>query len=58
MKSILVAVDGSSHADKAASLATDLAVKFGADLGIVHVLDNSRLTPEAKHMAKAEFAED
>ena len=35
-KNILVALDGSDHANKALSLATDLASKYGARLTIFH----------------------
>jgi nucleotide-binding universal stress UspA family protein len=38
IKSILVATDGSSHAKKALSLASDLAAKYGARLFLAHVL--------------------
>ena len=38
IKTILVASDGSDHAKKAVSLASDLAAKYRARLVLVHVL--------------------
>jgi len=38
IKTILVATDGSDHAKKALSLASDLGAKYGARLVLVHVL--------------------
>lgn len=38
IKTILVATDGSDHAKKALSLASDLGAKYGARLILVHVL--------------------
>ncbi|MDA1100048.1 MAG: universal stress protein [Proteobacteria bacterium] len=38
LKTILVATDGSGHAKKALSLASDLAAKYGARLVLTHVL--------------------
>jgi len=38
IKTILVATDGSDHARKALSLASDLGAKYGARLVLVHVL--------------------
>lgn len=58
MKSILVAVDGSGHADKAADLAIDMAVKNQARLTILHVLDEHRLSPEETHLAEVEYADE
>ncbi|MBT6910920.1 MAG: universal stress protein [Rhodospirillaceae bacterium] len=44
IKTILVASDGSDHAKKAVSLASDLAAKYRARLVLVHVLlTNARL---------------
>ena len=38
IKSILVATDGSDHAKKALTLASDMAAKYGARLVLVHIL--------------------
>ena len=37
-QTILVAIDGSDHANRAADLACDLAIQFGARLVVIHVL--------------------
>ena len=38
IKTILVATDGSDHAEKAVDLAADIAGKYGAHLVLLHVL--------------------
>ena len=38
IKKILVPVDGSAHSVKAAELASDLAVRYGAEIVLLHVL--------------------
>jgi len=38
IKTILVPTDGSDHANKAVGLATDLALKYGASLVLLHVI--------------------
>ncbi len=57
MKKILVAVDGSQHADHAVRLAADLADKYQAKLIILHTVDKKPLGPEEKHLAEVEFAD-
>ena len=37
-KTIVVATDGSDHADKAVAVAGDLAAKYGANMTLLHVL--------------------
>jgi nucleotide-binding universal stress UspA family protein len=49
---ILVATDGSSHADKAIELAGDLAAKYNASLTILTVLEGGPLNEEAKRLAR------
>lgn len=39
IKRILVAIDHSEHSTRAATFATELAVKFGADVTFLHVLN-------------------
>ena len=51
---ILVPIDGSFHADKAAGIAGDLASKHGSDVVLLHVIDPSRLTEEDERMAEVE----
>ncbi|NNF77572.1 MAG: universal stress protein [Rhizobiales bacterium] len=57
MKKILVAVDGSTHADHALRLSADLAEKYQAELLIVHVVDDKPLANEERHLADVEFGE-
>lgn len=53
-KSILVPIDGSDHAEKAVSVAGDLAAKYGATLHIITVMESTEL-PQALHrFAEAE----
>lgn len=48
---ILVATDGSTHANKAVDLATDLAAKYGAALTVMSVMEGGRLSEDAKRLA-------
>lgn len=57
IKTILVPVDGSTHANTAIDWASDLAVKFGARLIVMHVIPEGRLTSsraEMRQLAKIE----
>lgn len=58
METILVATDGSGPANKAVSLAIDLAKKFGAKLVIVHANEGHELSPEERRLASVEYAEE
>jgi nucleotide-binding universal stress UspA family protein len=49
---ILVATDGSSHANKAIDLAGDLATKYNANLTILTVLEGGPLTEDGKRLAR------
>ena len=51
---ILLPVDGSEHASRAAELAGDLATKYGAEVLVLHVLDSDHVGPEERHMAEVE----
>lgn len=42
---LLVAYDGSEHADRAVDLAADLAAAFDADLTVVHVVSTGSMVP-------------
>ncbi len=53
-KKILCPVDGSDHANKALTLAIDLATKYEAGLVILHVLLRNADAPELKRFAEIE----
>lgn len=53
MKKILVALDGSDHSKKAASLAIDFAKKYDAELYIIHVLEDKKIPKGFEDHAKA-----
>lgn len=52
-KNIILAVDGSGHAAKAAQTAADMAAKYGAGLTIVTVLPSSLTLEEVESMPQA-----
>lgn len=54
IKTIIVAVDGSSHSDKAVDLAIDIAAKYRARLSFVHVMAEGPLPENLKRMAEIE----
>ncbi len=54
LKTILVAVDGSEHAKKAARLAGDFAGRYEAELVIAHVLVNRKIPDSLRRMAEIE----
>jgi nucleotide-binding universal stress UspA family protein len=54
MQRIVVALDGSVHAEKALELASDLASKYGAELVLLSVLSDKRLSEAERHMAETE----
>lgn len=47
MKKILVAIDGSDESQRAAKLALEMAVRFGAGLTLVHVIPPLLIPPDA-----------
>lgn len=54
MKRILVAVDGSQPSLKAARMAADIALRFGARLTLVHVVPKLLLPPDVYGLTIAE----
>jgi len=53
-KKILVAIDGSGHARSAMEVATDLAGKYSAELLMVHVIGNGKVSASLAHMLEVE----
>ena len=58
MQHILVALDGSEQADNALNLATDLAGKYGAELLLLHVLSDKRLSEAERRLAEVEYLDE
>lgn len=58
MKRILVAVDGSEPSLKAARMATDIALRFGAKLTVVHVVPKLLLPPDVYGLTIAEVEKE
>jgi nucleotide-binding universal stress UspA family protein len=54
IKTILVPTDGSGHANKATTLAADIAEKYGARLVLLHVMSRGPLPEAWRHMAEVE----
>ncbi len=52
LKNILVPTDGSPHANKAVTLAIDIASKYGAGLNIISVIEDGALSENAMRMAR------
>ncbi len=52
MKRIVVAVDGSEHAERALRMGIDIASKFGADIRVVSVVEPTYLPPEPYGLAE------
>lgn len=53
-KKVVIATDGSSHAEKAVGIGADIASKYGADVVIVHVLLNGEVSGSLMRMAETE----
>jgi nucleotide-binding universal stress UspA family protein len=58
MERILIALDGSSHSEKALDLAADLAEANDAELLVVHVLSSAPLSDAERDLAAAEYVDD
>jgi nucleotide-binding universal stress UspA family protein len=58
MDRILVALDGSTHSNRALDLAADLAEKYQAELLLVHVMPTAPLDESERHMAAVEYADE
>lgn len=54
IEKILCPTDGSEHAEKAASLASDLAAKYGAELVLLHVLMSNASAEDLRRFAEIE----
>ena len=52
---IAVATDGSIHGNRAIDTATDLAVKYDAELVVVHILMHGSSPDSPRHMAEIEL---
>ena len=51
---ILVGLDGSTHAVKAATIASDLAATYGSRLVLLHVLPHGHLSEELRELGESE----
>ena len=58
IKTILAAYDGSDHAEKAVSLAGDLAAKYGAVLHLAKVVDHSHASSDVVEFAAQEHVDN
>jgi nucleotide-binding universal stress UspA family protein len=58
MKRVLVAVDGSEPSLKAARMAADIALRFGAKLTLVHVVPKLLLPPDVYGLTIAEVEKE
>ena len=54
LSNIVVAVDGSDHAQNAQKVAIDLALKYGSKLTFIHVLTHDHPSDDVKRMAEVE----
>jgi nucleotide-binding universal stress UspA family protein len=57
-KKILLPVDGSDHAHKAAALAGDLAEKYDGEIVLLHVIQSHEVGEQERHMAEVEHVTD
>lgn len=54
ISNILVAVDGSDHAERAIELAADIAAKYGATLHLINVIESAELPNQLRRFAESE----
>ena len=58
MKDILLATDGSSHAESALDVAAALAIRDGASIHVVHVVTDREPNEAARTAVEVEFADE
>lgn len=58
IKRILVALDGSEHANRALELAAAIASRFDAELVAMHAVVDKPLSDDERHMAEVEFQDE
>jgi len=58
IKKILVALDGSTQADKAVSLAVDMAKALNAEVAFIHVISDKPLAEGERRLAETEYADE
>ena len=54
IKKVLIATDGSEHAQKAVAFGADIAAKYGAEVILLHVLLRNELSEDLRRMARIE----
>ncbi len=55
---VLVATDGSPHANRAVDFAVDLATRYNARMSIVYVVTSGKVSESLRHMAEVEHILD
>jgi len=58
VKTVVTALDGSDHANKALDFAADLAEKYGARLILLNVLSDKPMSADERHLAAVEYHSD
>jgi len=58
IKKVLIATDGSVHAEKAVAFGSDIAAQYDAKVLLVHVLLRKEVSEEFHHMAEVEYGVD
>jgi len=58
IKKVLIATDGSSHAEKAVIFGSDIAAKYNAEVLLVHVLLRKEVSEELSRMVEVEYGMD
>ncbi len=53
-KKVLIATDGSDHANRAVAFGSDIASKYDAEVLLVHVLMHNELSDDLRRMAEVE----